>query len=105
MGFYIYYPWGINRLIFCDMKKISIKESELVKLIEVAMDLDKYTQLTNIPTNNGNVDTQNSIEEIISKLKELLSMFEGGKKVDTTLKSRLYKNLDDLNDTYERIKY
>lgn len=87
------------------MSKILIKESELIELIEVAMDLDIYSQLNNPSTNNNNLDLQNSIEEIISKLKELLSMFEGGKKVDATLKSRLYKNLDNLTDTYKRIKY
>jgi len=87
------------------MRKIFLKESELIKLLEVAMDLDIYSQSPNLSTNNGNLDSQNSIDEIISKLKELLNMLEGGKKIDTSLESRLYKNLDDLNDTYERIKY
>jgi hypothetical protein len=86
-------------------RTILIKESELVKLIETAMDLDKYTQLPNFSSNDGNKDTEQSVEEIIGKLKELLNMLQSGKKVDTTLKGRIYMNLDDLNKTFSNIKY
>lgn len=84
---------------------ILIKESELVKLIETAMDLDKYTQLPNFSSGDGNMDAEQSVEEIIGKLKELLNMLQSGKKVDTTLKGRIYRNLDDLNKTFSSIKY
>ena len=87
------------------MKKILIKESELIKLIETAMDLDIYSQEPNVSTGSFNKDTEQSVEEIISKLKELLNMLQSGKKVDTTLKGKIYRNLDDLNKTFSSIKY
>jgi len=87
------------------MRKIIIKESELVKLIEVAMDLDIYTQPSTIATDNGNLDVDDSIEDIISKLKELLDMLKSGKKISSVLKSQIYKNLDDINKSYSNIKY
>jgi len=86
-------------------RKIIIKESELVKLIEVAMDLDIYSQEHNVSTGDGNEDAEDSINQIIDRLKELLNMLQSGKKVDTTLKGRIYKNLDDLNKTFSSIKY
>ena len=86
-------------------RKIIIKESELVKLIEVARDLDIYSQEHNVSTGDGNEDAEDSINQIIDRLKELLNMLQAGKKVDTTLKGRIYKNLDDLNKTFSSIKY
>lgn len=86
-------------------RKIIIKESELVKLIEVAMDLDIYSQEHNVSTGDGNEDAEDSINQIIDRLKELLNMLQAGKKVDTILKGRIYKNLDDLNKTFSSIKY
>jgi len=87
------------------MKKILIKESELIKLIETAMDLDIYSQEPNVSTGSPNKDAEQSVEEIIGKLKELLSMLQSGKSVDTVLKGKIYKNLDDLNKTFSSIKY
>lgn len=87
------------------MKKIIIKESELIKLVETAMDLDIFSQRPNHSTDNGNLDEEETITEIIRKLKELLYMFQSGKKVDSSIKYDLYNNLDDLNKTFERIKY
>ena len=87
------------------MRKILIKESELIKLIETAMDLDIYSQEPNVSTGSPNKDAEQSVEEIISKLKELLNMLQSGKKVDTTLKGKIYRNLDDLNKTFSSIKY
>lgn len=86
-------------------RKILIKESELVKLIETAMDLDRYIQLPNVSSGSINRDSEEATEDIIEKLKELLNMFQSGKKVSTSLKSELYKNLDSFNKTYEKIKY
>jgi hypothetical protein len=87
------------------MKKILIKESELIKLIETAMDLDIYSQEPNVSTGSPNKDAEQSVEEIIGKLKELLSMLQSGKSVDTVLKGKIYRNLDDLNKTFSSIKY
>ena len=88
------------------MRKILIKESDLIKLIEVsAMDLDIYSQESNVSSGGPNKDAEQSVEDIISKLKELLNMLQSGKKIDSVLKSNIYKNLDDINDTYSKIKY
>jgi hypothetical protein len=86
------------------MRKILIKESELIKLIETAMDLDIYSQEPNVSTGSPNKDAEQSVEDIISKLKELLNMLQSGKKVDSSLKQKIYKNLDDLDSTFEEIK-
>jgi hypothetical protein len=86
------------------MRKILIKESELIKLIETAMDLDIYSQEPNVSTGSPNKDAEQSVEEIISKLKELLNMLQSGKKVDSSLKQKIYNNLDNLNSTFEEIK-
>jgi hypothetical protein len=87
------------------MGKILIKESDFIKLIETAMDLDIYIQPTSINTDNGNLDADDAIEDIIDRLKELLNMLQSGKKVSTELKSSIYKNLDAINKTYSDIKY
>ena len=87
------------------MPKIILKESELIKLIEVAMDLDIYNQPSTVDTNNGNQDAEETIEQIIDKLKELLYMLNSGKQINTELKGEIYRNLDDINNTYNNIKY
>lgn len=87
------------------MRKIILKESELIKLIETAMDLDQFEQLPSFSTGQMNKDTENAVEEIISKLKELLNMLQTGKNINTHFKSKLYKNFDDINDTFTNIKY
>lgn len=87
------------------MSKIIIKESELVKLIEIAMDLDRYVQQSNYDTNNGNESLEESIESIIDRLKELLGMFKYGKKIPTTTSSELYGVIDKINNIYNEIKF
>jgi hypothetical protein len=92
------------------MGKIIITESQLRRLFEygsnaVAMDLDIYTQPMTVDTNNGNEDVEETIDEIISKLKELSSMFGSGLKVDPELKNGLYGILDDISSNFEQIKY
>lgn len=87
------------------MAKIIIKESDLIKLIETAMDLDIYNQPMATSANNGNLDTEEVIEDMISKLKELLYMVKQGKEVDWEVKDQIYKQSDQLNKAYERLKY
>ena len=87
------------------MKKILIKESDLIKLIETARDLDIYSQPSQIDTNNGNLDAEETVEDIISKLKELLYMLKSGKKINTNSKSEIYKTFDNINKTFSNIKY
>ena len=87
------------------MKKIILKESQLIKLIETAMDLDIYSQPSQIDTNNGNLDAEETVGDIISKLKELLYMLKSGKKINTNSKSEIYKTFDNINKTFSNIKY
>lgn len=87
------------------MPKIILKESELIRIIEVAMDLDIYSQLSTVDTNNGNQDEEETIEQIIEKMKEILYMLNSGKQIHTDSKNDIYRNLDELNKTYNNIKY
>jgi hypothetical protein len=93
------------------MLKIIITESQYKKLVEqggsnsVAMDLDIYTQPMQTDTDNGNIDVVDATEDIIDNLEELVAMFKTGKKTPEQVKSKLYKALDDLNDTHSEIKY
>jgi len=87
------------------MSKILIKESDLIKLIETAMDLDRYVQNVSYSTDNGNKDIENSTKETMDRLKELLNMFESGKKVNFTTLNKFHGVLDQLNDLYDQMKY
>jgi len=87
------------------MSKIIIKESELVKLIETAMDLYRYTQPVDFPTGNDNENLEETIDDIINRLKELLFMIKSGKKINYTDKNKLFSELDNINVLFDRIKY
>ena len=92
------------------MTKVIITESQYKRLFEtgsnsVAMDLDIYTQPMQTDTDNGNLDVIDATEDIIDNLEELVAMFKTGKKTSEEVKSKLYKALDDLNDTHSDIKY
>jgi hypothetical protein len=92
------------------MGKIIITEKQLKRLLEtgsnsVAMDLDIYTQPTNYDTDNGNLDEEGAVQDVIDKLQELLSMFKSGKKVNSHQRNTIFKNLDDINSNFENIKY
>ena len=87
------------------MRKIIVKESELIKLIETAMDLDIYSQNMTTPGGRPTEDAEDTAEEIIEYLKELISMMKEGKEVPITLRHKIYKNLDDIKQTYHNIKY
>lgn len=86
------------------MKKYRLTESQLKRLAEVAMDLDIYSQKSNPSTGSTNDDIENSTEQIIKKLQELLNDFQTGKKVSTSQKMQLHKILDDINQIYDSIK-
>lgn len=87
------------------MKKIILKEYELVKLIETAMDLDIYVQPVDYDTNNGNIDFKDSTESVIDRLKELIYMSNSGKKINTETKQKLFRIQDLINSIYDEIKY
>ena len=87
------------------MRKILLKESELIKLIETAMDLDIYNQPSTIGPNNGNLDIEDTVDNIIDKLNELKYMLKSGKKIHPGLESKIYNAFDDINRIFLNIKY
>ena len=92
------------------MSKIIITEFQLKKLMEqntnsVAMDLDIYSQPMDTPAGNPNDEVQESAEQIMDYLKELIAMMKGGKEIPTTLRQKIHKGLDDVKGAYENIKY
>ena len=87
------------------MSSIIIKEGQLVKLIETAMDLDIYVQPIDQPVPGQNNDFVGALSEIKSKIDELIMMADTGKEINSEQKSKIYKLIDFLNDIYEKIKY
>lgn len=87
------------------MSTIIITESQMVKLMETAMDLDLYVQPVNYSTSNGNVNIIDSIDDSISKLKELKNMFETGKKISSESQKNFYDLSNFINKLLEKTKY
>ena len=87
------------------MSKFILKESQYQKLIEVAMDLDIYSQPMATGTDNGNLDIEDAVDDIISKMEELKSMLKSGKQIHPELKNRIFGGLDQINNTFSNIKY
>lgn len=87
------------------MSKVILTENQLLKLIETAMDLDRFSQLQHFDTDNGNKDILNSIETAINQLKELKNLFEFSDYYQSETQIDLFGLLDRLNTSYEEIKY
>ena len=87
------------------MTSIIIKESQLVKLLETAMDLDIYVQPVNPPIPGGNDNVIDTLEELRDKAKEIVQMAENGIKIRDNVRRELFQILDMFNKTYDRIKY
>ena len=89
------------------MSKFIIKESQYQKLLEqgVAMDLDIYSQPMTTASDNGNSDIEDAVDDIISKMGELKSMIESGKKIRPESKTQIVHSLDQINQTFSNIKY
>lgn len=87
------------------MSKLIIGENELIILIETAMDIYRYNRPIDYSTGDENQSMEETIEDIINKLKELLFMLNSGKKIEFTNKSELFSQLDDINSFYEKVKY
>lgn len=91
------------------MSKIIISESQYRRLIETgsnsaAMDLDIYTQPMAVDTSNGNEEVDNSLYDMISKMKELKNMFETGKKVPIELENEIFSIHDKFKEVFDLIK-
>ncbi len=92
------------------MRDIILTESQFKLIVETgsnsaAMDLDIYVQPVDYDTSNGNDNLENSLDEISFKLKELTSMLDSGKKINFSVKNRIFQVVDELNQIYEIIKF
>lgn len=87
------------------MSSIIIKESQLVKLLETAMDLDIYVQPIDSPMPGKNDDFVDSLEEIKLKIGELVSMVNNGDEINHQQKREIFKLVDLFNKTYNNIKF
>ena len=92
------------------MRTILITEKQYRRLLETgsnsaAMDLDIYTQPMATHTDNGNLDAEDAVDDIISKMEELKSMLKSGKQVHPELKNRIFDGLDRINAAFSNIKY
>jgi len=92
------------------VRDIILTESQFKLIVETgsnsaAMDLDIYVQPVDYDTSNGNDNLENSLDEISFKLKELTSMLDSGKKINFSVKNRIFQVVDELNQIYEIIKF
>lgn len=91
------------------MKTILITEKQFQRLIETgsnsaAMDLDIYVQPVDYDTSTGNSNLEDSLDEVMGKLKELNSLFKVGKKIKQGTKNKLFSVVDQLNSIYNTAK-
>lgn len=91
------------------MRTILITEKQYQKLLETgsnsaAMDLDIYVQPVSYDTSTGNENLEDSLDEIMDKLKELNSLFKVGKKIKQDTKNRIFSVVDELNTIYDTTK-
>lgn len=92
------------------MSQILITEKQLRRLLETgsnsaAMDLDIYTTAYNQPSDNGNLDSEETMQNIIDSLTEILSMVKAGRKISSETKSDLARAFDFIKKSYSNIKY
>jgi endonuclease IV len=92
------------------MSQILITEKQLRRLLETgsnsaAMDLDIYTTAYNQPSDNGNLDSEETIQNIIDSLNELLTMVKTGKEMTSDSKTNLAKAFDLIDKSYSDIKF
>jgi hypothetical protein len=82
-----------------------INESELVKLVEVAMDISRYREPIQYSDGTENKNVEDSTKDIISILKELLFIIQSNRNLTPQDKSMIFKSYDQLRKTHDKIKY
>lgn len=92
------------------MSKFILTESQLKKLLETgsnsaAMDLDIYSQINPISTDNGNSGTEDSLKDIVEKMEEIISMIQTGKQISADERTEIHRVVDEIHKVYEKIKY
>jgi len=91
------------------VRTILITKKQYKRLLETgsnsaAMDLDIYVQPVQYDTSTGNENVEDSLDEIMGKLKELNSLFKVGKKVKQDTKNKIFSVVDELNSVYNSTK-
>lgn len=87
------------------MSLMIIKEAQLVKLLETAMDLDIYVQPIDSPVPGQNNDFIDSLEDIQQKIQEIVMMANNGEKINHQQRGEIFRLLDLFNKVYENIKF
>jgi len=87
------------------MSSIIINESELVKLVEVAMDISRYREPIQYSDGTENKNVGDATKDIIQILKELLSIIQSNRRISPQEKSMIFKSYDILKNTHDKIKF
>lgn len=87
------------------MTSMLINESELVKLVEVAMDISRYREPIQYSDGTENKNVEDATNDIISILKELLFILQSNRNLTPQDKSMIFKSYDQLKKTHDKIKY
>lgn len=87
------------------MSSIIIKETQLTKLLETAMDLDIYVQPVEPMVPGQNNDLIEALEEIKNKAQEIAMMAEKGFKFSEDAKREIFKLADSFEKNYEKVKF
>lgn len=82
-----------------------LKEGELVKLIEVAMDISRYRDPIQYSDGKENENVENATKDIVMILKELLSIIQSNKRITPQEKSMIFKSYDLIKNAHEKIKF
>lgn len=87
------------------MSSIIIRESQLVKLLETAMDLDIYVQPIEPMLPGSNDDLISTLDSLKSRAQEILQMAENNVKIRDEAKREIFRIFDQFMRAYEMIKY
>lgn len=87
------------------MSSIIINESELVKLVEVAMDISRYREPIQYSDGEENKSAEDATKDIIQILKELLSIIQSNRRLTPQDKSMIFKSYDILKNAHDKIKF
>jgi len=87
------------------MSSIIINESELVKLVEVAMDISRYREPIQYSNGEENKSAEDATKDIIQILNELLSIIQSNRRISPQEKSMIFKSYDILKNTHDKIKF
>lgn len=87
------------------MSSIIIKESQLVKLLETAMDLDIYVQPIEPMKPGQNDNVIDALEEIKDRAEEIVMMAEKGIEIGKDVKREIFKLSDLFKKSYEKVKF